>query len=143
MLDQIAESWGWAGLDPAEIVGRNAFGNFLVRDTGGAVWRICPEELSCEVIADNDAELAKMLADPGFQDDWEMAALEASARRTHGPLEQGYCYMLVTPAVLGGAYDAANIRPAPIEEVVGLWGEVAEQIDDLPDGAKVRIEITD
>ena len=51
MLNVIEHAWGWIGLEPAEVVEQNLFGNVVVRATDGEVWRICPEELSCAVIA--------------------------------------------------------------------------------------------
>jgi hypothetical protein len=38
MLDIIREAWGWIGLDPADVVATNSFGNLIVRATDGAYW---------------------------------------------------------------------------------------------------------
>jgi len=37
--------------DEIEVVAVNAFGNLLIRDNGGQIWRLCPEDLSCRVVA--------------------------------------------------------------------------------------------
>jgi hypothetical protein len=79
MLDTIREAWGWIGLDPAEVVAENAFGNLIVRATGGAYWRICPEELSCERVARDAEEFAALFRREEFRTDWEMARLVEQA----------------------------------------------------------------
>jgi len=53
----VEESCGWTGLKPALIVGDNDFGNLMVKDPEGRYWRLCPEELSCKVIASTKVEL--------------------------------------------------------------------------------------
>jgi hypothetical protein len=87
MLNTIRESWGWTGLDAAEVVVTNDFGNVIVRAADGALWRICPEELSCKVIARDEAEYEAITASKDFRLDWEMARLVAVAcarvRRRH------------------------------------------------------------
>ena len=51
LVEIVRVEWGFAGLDPADIIDVNAFGNVLVQDTQGRYWRICPEELSCGLVA--------------------------------------------------------------------------------------------
>ena len=55
VLNAIRESWAWTGLDAAAIAVTNQFGNVIFRASDGAFWRICPEELSCEMLARNEA----------------------------------------------------------------------------------------
>lgn len=141
MLDTIREAWGWIGLDPAEVVAENAFGNLIVRAADGTYWRICPEELSCEVVARSAEEFAVLSRGDDFRTDWEMARLVEQARAKLGPLTADRCYCLKLPAVIGGAYDAANMGTISRKELVSFAGDLAEQIKDLPDGAQVQIKI--
>ena len=143
LLRVIRESWGWTGLDPVEVVDENDFGNVIVRDASGSYWRIVPEDLSCEVVAENRAALDTLSRDQVFLKDWYMESLVADAVRVHGPLEGGRKFFLLTPGPLGGAYDSKNVRTAPVEEVLGLAGDIARQIKDLPDGAKVEIKVVE
>ena len=80
MLETIRESWGWTGLRPVEILAQNSFGNVLVRDVDEKVWRICPEELSCEIVALNEAQYQELLVSDDFQRDWVMTRLVKQAR---------------------------------------------------------------
>lgn len=141
MLQTIEKAWGWRGLSPAEIVGTNAFGNVLVLATDGSYWRICPEELSCERVADNLAAYERLVDDPEFQSDWNMERLVALAEAKFGPLPPERCYCLKMPAVLGGSYQVENIGTITREEVVAFAGDVAEQIRAVLDGGQIVLKI--
>jgi hypothetical protein len=138
ILTTIRDSWGWTGLQPAAVVERNAFGNVIVRAADGAYWRICPEELGCKVIARNDAEYAALWSSNDFQIDWQMTRLVELATRSLGPLGEDRCYCLKIPAVLGGRYELSNFGIITHSELLAFTGDVAEQVNDVPDGATVR-----
>ncbi len=53
ILDVILQAWGWTGLEPQKVLMQNLFGNLIVEAIDGHVWRICPEELSCDRIAES------------------------------------------------------------------------------------------
>lgn len=141
MLDTIREARGWIGLDPAEVVDANSFGNLIVRASDGAYWRICPEEWSCAPIAPNAKEFAALSCDEDFQVDWLMTRLVEIARQQLGPLGEGQCYCLKIPAVVGGPYEASNFGAISLRELIDFAGNMAEQIKDLPDGTRIRLKI--
>jgi hypothetical protein len=60
----------------------------------------------------------------------------------HGVLPSGSRLLPKVPFVAGGAYEIENLYS--LESVKGMRfrGSIARQIADLPDGAKVRFEIT-
>ena len=143
MVEEIREAWGWIGMDPHELVGTNAFGNVIVRDRVGAYWRICPEDLSCEVIAPTDEKYQALCGDPEFIEDWEMTALVVLAQKKLGllPADQSYCLKL--PAPLGGEYDVENFGLVPTAELIRFSGDLARQMRESPDGAKINIQIVE
>ena len=57
IIKEIKESWGWVGIEPVEVVGENDFGNLMIKDIQGKYWRLCPEDVYCEVVAQNQEEL--------------------------------------------------------------------------------------
>jgi len=122
MLDIIRKAWGWTGLDPAEVVAENAFGNLIVRAANGAYWRIRPEDLSCERVARDREEFEVLSSREEFRIDWEMSRLVEQARQMLGTLPAGRCYCLKLWSVLGGRYDAANIGTDPAGRVDLVFG---------------------
>ena len=143
LIDEIREFWGWAGIKPTEVIDENDFGNLIIKDENGCYWRLCPEDCYCKVIATNRSELDALSRDPAFLEDWHMTALVASASSRCGPLTDGRKYCLKIPGVLGGAYDDDNLGTAPQIELVRFSGDIARQIEKLPEGAQIQLRVMD
>ena len=141
IVEEIKEAWGWVGIDPVEVVGENDFGNLMIKDVEGKYWRLCPEDVYCEVVAENRKELDALSTDHEFLEDWYMKALVEVAKDTLGPLEEGRKYYLVIPGALGGEYVISNIKTAPLVEIIRYSGDVGKQIKDLPDGAQIKLRV--
>jgi hypothetical protein len=139
MISEIKSAWSWLGVEPAEILATNAFGNVLFKDADSRFWRLCPEELACTVVAETRSELDQLLGDPNFQVDWEMTRLVTEAHRSLGTPTEGRCYCLKVAAPLGGTYTIENIATISTAELIAFSGYLASQIHDLPDGAKIRL----
>ncbi len=138
----VDEAWGWTGLKPDSIVGDNPFGNLIVKDMDGRYWRLCPEDLYCRVIAASRAELDVLSQDQDFLHDWTMAELVRQAGEKLGPLRPGFKYCLKIPGALGGEYGGENLATMTLEGLVSASGSIARQIDQLPDGASIRLMVT-
>jgi len=55
---------------------------------------------------------------------------------------EGECYTYVTlPIFVEGEYTVENLNPVPAKEHFELTGSILRQLDDLPDGADVDIEV--
>ena len=143
LVDELRESWGWVGLEPIEVVGENDFGNLIIKDKDSKYWRLCPEELSCEVVAQNQEELDTLSHNQEFLHDWYMKKLVLEAQEKLGPLSQNRKYCLKIPSVLGGEYGGSNLATVPLVDLIRFSGHVANEIKDLPDGAKVKFKFTD
>ena len=143
MIDVIREAWGWTGLDPVRIETTNAFGNVVVEDATGRFWRVCPEDLSCKIIASDRESYKALWADLDFVRDLEMTLLVQEAARLLGSLPADRSYCLKIPAVLGGKYDGTNFGTIKSSELISSSGSVAKQLTDLPDGTTVKFKIID
>jgi len=143
IADDICESWGWKGIESAQVVRVNKFGNVIFVDQTGKYWRICPEELECAAIAESAASFERLLNDPEFLSDWEMARLVEMAEAKYGAQPVHRCFCLKTPGLLGGAYEIGNIGTIRIGELIRFSGDVANQIKDLPPGSQVEFKIVD
>ncbi len=143
LVADIEEAWGWVGIQPAEVVGENDFGNLMIKDAHGRYWRLTPEDLSCVVVAHTRAELDRLSVDQDFLRDWYMHPLVEQAREKYGPLPEGRKYCLKIPAILGGEYGGNNLATISLAELIRASGHIAQQIKDLPAGAKVQLRVTD
>ena len=140
LISSIERGWSWIGLKPALVVGENDFGNLMVKDTQDHYWRVCPEDLTCTVVANNRAELDALNQQQDFLHDWYMVSLVEEARRLLGPLRPGYKYCLTIPGPLGGEYGGTNLAMLSLCELIEVSGEIARQIKSLPDGAKIQFK---
>ena len=141
ILNEIRDAWNWVGLEPEEVVIENEFGNLVVKDTSNKFWRLCPEDVYCEVIAENIEQYNTIIKDEEFLEDWFMSAMVQEAENTLGTLEPGYKYHMVIPGVLGGEYGGTNIKVAPLVEIIRFSGDLGKQIKDLPEGAEIELKV--
>ena len=140
MIEVISKSWGWTGIVPKEIIMTNPFGNFIIKDIVGNFWRICPEEVSCEIIANSNAEYCSLLHDQEFIDDWEMKNLVEYSNQNIGGLSEGKSYCLKIPGTLGGEYGGDNIGIISTKELIEFSGHIGKEISDLPDGSQIELD---
>jgi len=115
--------------------------NVLVLDDSEQLWRICPEELSCGVVAKNDDEMNELFQDNEAKADWQLLGMIDEVEKHFGTLETGKCYGMTIPAVLGGKYEVSNMNIVSIKDYLGLAGDMAMKIKDLPDGKKIVLKV--
>ena len=72
-----------------------------------------------------------------------MATPRQEALAAFGPVPEGRCYCLKIPAVLGGKYEISNMATISLNELISFAGDVAQQIEGLPDGTQMEIQIVD
>ena len=143
ILEKISDAWGWKDVRPRALIMQNAFGNIIFTDEGGQYWGICPEELSCIVVASNDEEFATLQCTDEFLKDWAMQALVDQVRSTLGLPTAERCFCLKVPATLGGAYALDNVGTIDRAELIAFSGDLAKQIDGLPNGTRIELIVTD
>ncbi len=136
----IADGWGWKIDTPVAVIDTNSFGNVLLCDDSGKYYRIIPEDLACVYLSADPNELMQIRKSEEFKTDWAMQPLARQAEAAYGALEAGQCFHLVTPSVLGGAYCLDNVRKISIIDWIGGAGSIAQQLEGLPDGSRVRLK---
>ena len=143
IISEIIKSWGWVGVNPTEIVAENEFGNLILKDADDKFWRLCPEDVYCEVVAESIDDYNELINDNDFLNDWNMTIMVNEAIEMLGELKEGYKYYMVVPGVLNGEYSGTNIQTAPFIDIIRISGNLGKQIKDLPDGAEVKLKVID
>ncbi|QBB71675.1 DUF1851 domain-containing protein [Pseudolysobacter antarcticus] len=143
LISSVEREWKWTGIRPSQVVEDNAFGNLIVKDEDGRYWRLCPEDLYCNVIANDRNGLDALSKTQDFLEGWHMSSLVAEAKELLGPLKPGYRYCFKIPCVLGGEYGGKNLATITLVELIETSGHIARQIQNLPDGSQVRLQITE
>jgi hypothetical protein len=143
ILKSINKAWGWTNIKAVEIIDQNDFGNYIFRAEDSSYWRILPENPEFVKIANNSNEYRKLKEDAEFQSDWKMKALVSAGIQKFGKLDEGRKFCLKLPAYVGGEYSYENLGTLPQLEQISFSGDLAQQINDLPDGSKIELKIAE
>jgi hypothetical protein len=139
MINEINTAWNWKGFTATEIVRTNDFGNIIFKTDKNEYWRLCPEEIRCEKIAESETEFEQLLTDSEFINDWEMLNLLIIAQSELGALSENQKYCLKIPAVIGGNYEKSNLGIISLTELISFSGDLGFQLKDLKDGQQIKL----
>lgn len=138
-------SWTWL-IPPGTAVQpwlMNRFGDLFWFDADDRVNWLNVTDGTNDVVADGEEDFLEQLDDDEALDDWLMVGLVDELRAAGIVAEAGRCHGFKVLPILGGEYDAENVHTVPIEAYWDACGDVHRQIDELPDGASIEIEIPD
>lgn len=141
VIEALNAEWSWIVPTVRAVMEVSSMGNVLPADDHECYWRICPEELSAEIVARTAAELEYVFADPEAKADWQMSGMVDEMVDIYGELQIGECFGLVIPGVLGGEYSAQNIRRRCLYDYLRFTGDVARQTHKLKDGDKIQFQL--
>ncbi|MEO9483378.1 MAG: T6SS immunity protein Tdi1 domain-containing protein [Ekhidna sp.] len=141
IIEAINKNWSWSKVEAKRIVQVNQFGNIIFENSKNEYYRICPEELKVELIANSNESFATLLNNPVFLADWEMKVLVSDSISKLGALDENEVFCLKLPGVLGGEYSLDNVGKIILWELISLSGQIAFQTKDLPDGTEFKISV--
>ena len=131
MIEIVNKSWGWKGIVATDIFHENDFGNLIAEDENGKFWRVCPEELSCNIIADSQEAFDELFMSDDFKKDWYMDETVSLATDQLGDLLGGEKYCLKLPGILGGLYEPENFGKIAFEKLITLSGAIAFEMNGM------------
>jgi len=112
-------------------------GQFCIKSDG--VYLFDPETGKCEKIApDLEGWADCVLTDYDYLTGYPIAH---RWQEKHGVIPPDHRLVPKMPFVAGGQYELSNLRLAESTEGMKWRGNLARQIKDLPDGAKIRFEV--
>jgi hypothetical protein len=118
------------------------FGEVFFSQENGQIGMLQVSGFQYQVVAKNHTEFRNCLADPDKMAEWFLAPLVDQLLQLGRSLERDKCYSFIRPLALGGSLTIDNVMAIPIHEHFKLWGEVFQQIKDLPDGHQVVLKPT-
>ncbi len=142
-FDLLLSNWRWLihkDMSPLII---SAFGDiFLCRQDGHVFWLDTGGGNFTEV-AETIEKFKKMLFDMKQVEIWFLSPLIDALKLLGKALKPKQCYSFTIPPFLGGKYEPENIEPIDIYAHFSLFGQLLYQCKDLPDGTKIKIQITE
>jgi hypothetical protein len=141
--------WGdllsaWAWLVPPEftIWFANQFGDLFIVFDDGSVGRLDVGVGSLEKVADSRDHFSEVIDEGNNANDWLMIPLVDKLVEAGVKLGPGESYSYVRLPVLGGDYTVGNTRVVSLSQHYKAFGPIHERIKDLPDGMRVKFEVT-
>jgi len=119
----------------------NAFGDLFWFDEQEQVNLLTISDGCNEVIAETEDEFFEKLSDPDNLTLWLMVDLVDEVKEQGMELGDGQCYGFKLLPYLEGEFDPSNVYVSDIEEYWDFCGDVHRQLDGLPDGSEITIEI--
>ena len=140
-MPDLLAAWRWLLGEEPRLVGWSSSGDLFYADGNAAVWRLDTGAGSTELVAASINEFESVLTDPRRREELLLLAVVRAFEAAAGKLSEGQCLGFTTLPVLGGAYWVENRYALSVVEHASFTGDVHRQIRDLPEGAKVRLEI--
>jgi hypothetical protein len=142
VVDHVGLDWSrllsaWGDLLPArfDLFLVNRFGDVIVLLSDGSLHMLDVGAGVFPRLANNLDEFTALL--PEYARNWLMIPLADACAAAGLVFGAGECLSYKQPPLLGGAYEPANVRVAPIAEHYAFMADVHRQTRDLPDGARV------
>ena len=142
LIKTINSYWGWTGVVAERVRAQSPMGHLLISDAQDSFYYIDPDGMAIVALGSREQAQAH-LDEPEANQLWCGGELVESARGLLGEPPEGSVFALKPHAMLAGEYAPENMCIMPLEDLIAFSGDVARQIKDLPDGSKIRIEVTD
>ena len=138
---EIASAWGWLIQEPFTPLLFSSLGDmFFQAESGGVFWLNTGTGEITAIAA--SAEQFKAQLGTEVSSDWFLPSLVAQLHAAGKIPAPGCCYTYVTlPVFAEGKYEIANLNPVPAKEHFGITGHIHQQIQSLPDGAQIDLQV--
>ena len=148
LLDQSAVDWPkalapWSWLLPSELTLWlvNRFSDLFVVLEDGSIHMLDAGGGTFVKIAEDRNDFCVKIDEENRANEWLMIPLVDEMVAAGVTLRVGECYGFKLSPVLGGQYTRDNIAVFPVWDYLGANGSIHEQIREVPDGAKVILEV--
>ena len=133
----------WSSILPSPVRGlrTNLFGDPFLVDAAGAVHMLDRGGCSTERIAASEQEFWRIIQ--ADSEGWQLRPLADECRRAGKLLADSQCYAFTTLPVLGGEYAVENVWVAPWREWFAFTADIFRQIERVPDGGTVSLNVVD
>lgn len=141
-IDALAEAWQWRIGDGFTPLLFTALGDlFYEADEGGIFW-LNTGTAEVERVAESVTGFNNLLREE-IAEDWLLPPLIEALIEAGKTRAEGECYTYVTlPIFAEGTYEVENLNPVPAIEHFMLTGQILEQLQDVPDGTDIKIDVT-
>jgi hypothetical protein len=141
---ELRSSWAWLMKDEYSPVLFSVLGDvfFKVLSTGEVKW-LNAGTGEVQRVASSVEQFRELLGTEKAEE-WFLPGLVEQLHATGKVPVVGECYTYVTlPVFAEGKYEVANLNAVPAKEHFAATAHVLREIHELPNGAKVRLNVTE
>jgi hypothetical protein len=138
---QLAESWSWLLQEPFVPVLFSVLGDVFFEPDSGGVWWLNTGTAEVTQVANTVAEFRELLG-TDLSDEWFMPSLIEQLQRAGKIAGEGQCYTYaILPVFAEGTYEVANLNPVSVREHFALTGHILSEMQSVPSGARVKLNV--
>jgi hypothetical protein len=142
-VDRLLADWQWRCPQPVTLVARNVFGDLFLRTAEGKVLWLQVATAALSEVADSEPHFRDLLEEPANRAAW-FAEADARAAAERGlKANDVQCIGFKVPLVFAESGSADNAYVADLYEQVSFLGHLHRQMANLPEGTKVKLQITE
>ncbi len=131
-------SWRWKVGGRSQVLALSLSWDIFFADECGAVHWLDTGDGCIERVAQTEEEFWQILANPTRAGELLLQPVVESFRQSHGPFPAGKCLSYKRLPVFGGEYSGDNRVLIAASQHFSVTGHFHEQIDGLPDGARIK-----
>ena len=137
----LRSSWGWLLAEPFTPLLFSSLGDMFFESSSGRVYWLNTGTGQVSEVAESAAQFKEMLRTE-IANDWFLPPLVEKLRAAGKVAGPGCCYTFATlPVFAEGKYEVSNLNPVPAKEHFSLTGHIHKEIQSLPNGARVKIDV--
>jgi hypothetical protein len=141
-LERLLGEWKWLVDGEFHLLAVNAFGDLLLADAQDNVHWLDVMSGTISVIGSSSKEFMQSATDAVNKPEWLLEELALQAEQKGLCPGKGQCIGYKVPLIFKESADTQqNAYVADLYEYVSFMGDIHRQINDVPDGGKVRIKI--
>lgn len=139
----LKEAWNWLLPEDCQPLLFTAIGDMFYKAPSGEVCWLDTALGEIEAVSNSTEEFQSQL-NTEMAEQWLLPSLIEDLIAQGKVLQPGQCYgFVILPIFKGGSYAAENMYVIRAKEAYSFTGDIHRQIQDVPDGGKVRLRVTD
>jgi hypothetical protein len=136
--DALLSDWRWLVGDEAQLLVFSALGDLFLGDAEGHIFWLNTGAARLTRIAESAEEFKRLMQQAEHADEWFFPQLVGDLIASGKRLAPGQCYSYKVPPMLSGKMELDNFDPTDLLVHCSMFGQIARQIRDLPEGAKIN-----
>jgi hypothetical protein len=138
-VEQLFASWAWLLQIPFAPVLFSVLGDAFLQSESGEIYWLETGAGELSKVADSIESFRELLK-TDLAEDWFLPGLVAELQTAGTIVSPGRCYgFVILPIFKEGKYEVGNLKPISAKEYFSFTGMMHKQLQELPDGATVKI----